>query len=140
VGVRGELTAGPGVIGFGLLQALRTEMKFRSGPKLARIVSSGQVDLDFRALAFSFAMTADGEITVGGGLGRDFTDDVVMVGPTDVLALAPDGAANVRGLIKTLVPVTYHNHNTVVPLTERSRILLALPVPADAVDKPIGGN
>jgi hypothetical protein len=140
VDAQGELTAGPGVIGFSLLQALRTEMKFRPAPKVARTVSAGQVDLDFNALAFSFAMSPDGEIKIGGGLGDGFADDVVLVGPTDPLAYAPQGAANVRGLIKTLVPVTAINRAEMVPLTERSRILLSLPVPPDVAAKAIGGN
>ena len=140
VEARGELSAGPGTIGLGLLQALRTEMQFRPSPKVARIASAGQVDLEFRALAFRFAMTPDGEIRLGGGLGNEFADDVVMVGPTDPLAHAPQGAANVRGLIKTLFPVTEINHGVMVPLTEKSRLLLCLPVPPDLAAKPIGGN
>ncbi len=135
-----ELTAGPGTIGFGLLQALSTEMKFRKGPKVGRYVSAGEVDLDFRALAIKFAMTGDGEIRIRGGLGNEFADDVVMAGPTAPLAYAPPGAANVRGLIKTLFPVTEINHGVMVPLTEKSRLLLCLPVPPDLAAKPIGGN
>jgi hypothetical protein len=140
VEARGELSAGRGVVGFGLLQALRTEMNFRPAPTLARTVSTGQVDLDFRALGLSFAMTSDGEIQIAGGLGNEFDPEAVLVGPSDPLAFAPEGAANVRGLIKTLVPVTAINRAQMVPLTERSRILLNLPVPSDAGAKRIGGN
>ena len=140
VDAQGELTAGPGVIGYGLLQALRTEMNFRIAPKVARTVSAGQVDLDFRTLAFSFAMAGNGEIKVGGGLGNEFADDAVLVGLNAPLAYAPSGVANVRGLIKTLFPVTAINHAVMVPLTEKSRLLLCLPVPPDLAAKPIGGN
>jgi hypothetical protein len=140
VEARGELASGPGVIGFGLLQALRTEMNFRPGPKLARAVSAGQVDLDFRALALSFAMTPDGEIRLGGGFGSELPGDAVLAGETAPLAYAPRGAANVRGLIKTLFPVTRIDHGVMVPLTEKSRLLLCLPVPPDLASKPIGGN
>lgn len=140
VEAQGELNAGPGLIGFGLLRALNTEMQFRIAPKVARTVSTGHVDLDFRALAFTFAMTGDGEIRVGGSLGNEFADNVVIAGPAAPMAYAPEGAANVRGLIKTLVPVTAINHAEMVPLTQRSRTLLCLPVPADLVGKPIGGN
>jgi hypothetical protein len=140
VEAQGEMTAGPGVIGYGLLQALRTEMKFRPAPRLARVVSAGQVDLDFRALAFTFAMTPDGEIKVGGALGTEYEADAVLVGRTEPLAFAPPGAANVHGLIKTLVPVTAINRAEMVPLTERSRILLCLPVPPEPAAKRIGGN
>jgi hypothetical protein len=137
---RGELTAGPGVIGLGLLQALSTEMKFRRGPRLGRIVTAGTVDLDYRVLAFRFDMTPDGEIRVQGAMGSEFGDDVVLIGPTDPLAYAPEGAASVRGLIKTLFPVKAINHAVMVPLTEKSRLLLCLPVGPDLGSRPIGGN
>ncbi len=140
VEAEGELTAGPGVIGFGLIQALSTEMQFRKGPRIGRVVSSGQVDLDFRALALKFAMSGNGEIRINGGLGNEFAGDVVLAGPTAPLAFAPPGAANVRGLIKTLFPITSIQHGTMVPLTEKSRLLLALPVPPDLASKAIGGN
>lgn len=140
VEARGTLSSGPGVIGFGLLRALTTEMKFRPATRVARAVSAGHVDLDFRALALTFAMSPDGEIKVGGGLGTEVADDVVLVGPTDPIAYAPAGAANVRGLIKTLVPVTAINRAEMVPLTDRSRILLSLPVPPEVAAKRIGGN
>src|SRR5206468_9865532 len=103
-------------------------------------VSAGQVDLDFRALALNFAVSPEGEIQLGGALGNEFEPDTVMAGPGEPLVYAPHGAANVRGLIKTLVPVTAINHAQMVPLTERSRILLCLPVPSDAASKRIGGN
>src|SRR5262249_46141073 len=137
---QGEMTAGPGVIGYGLLQALRAEMKVRPPPRRARVGSAGQVALDFRALAFTFAMTPDGEIKVGGALGTEYEADAVLVGRTEPLAFAPPGAANVHGLIKTLVPVTAINRAEMVPLTERSRILLCLPVPPEPAAKRIGGN
>jgi hypothetical protein len=140
VQAKGELRAGPGMIGFGLLHALHTEMRFRTGPKVARTVSAGQIDLDFSALAFNFAMTSDGEIRIGGGLGSEFSDDLVLAGTSFPLTYAPDGAANVRGLIKTLFPVTAINHADMVPLTEKSRLLLCLPVPPDVAAKPMGGN
>ena len=140
VEAKGTLATGPGVVGFGLLQALRTEMKFRPGPKLARIVSSGQIDLEFQKLALTFAMTGDGEIQIGGGLGSDYAEGAVMAAPAAPLVFAPEGAANVRGLIKTLFPITQINHGVMVPLTEKSRLLLCLPVPPDLANKPIGGN
>ena len=140
VEARGEFTAGPGVIGYGLIQALRTEMRFRPSAKVVRTVSAGQVDIDYHTLAFTFAMSADGEIKIEGGLGNEFDPDVVLVSGSDPLAYAPQGVANVRGLIKTLVPVTAINRAEMVPLTARSRILFRLPVPPDAMDKRIRGN
>lgn len=133
---RGELDAGPGVIGFGLLQALRTEMHFRPGPKLARTVSAGLVDLEFRSMLMSFAMTPDGELKIRGQV----ADDAVVMGASAPLAFAPQGAANVRGLIKCLFPVTEINHAEMVPLTEKSRLLLCLPVPPDVAVKTTNGN
>ncbi len=85
-------------------------------------------------------MTRDGAIEIDGGLGNEFDPEVVLVGSAEPLIYAPEGAANVRGLIKTLVPVTAINHAQMVPLTERSRILLNLPVPPDGGSKRIGGN
>ena len=140
VEARGELTAGPGVIGLGLIHALSSEMKFRKTPRLGRIASAGVVDLDYRALAFRFDMTPDGEIRITGALGDEFGDEVVLVGTTDTLAFAPEGVANVRGLIKTLFPVKAINHAVMVPLTEKSRLLLCLPVGPDLAAKPLGGN
>ena len=140
VEARGELSAGPGTIGQGLLHALNTEMKFRNAPRVARAISAGQTDLDFRALSLAFAMTSDGEIKLKGALGSEFADNLVLAGATSPLAYAPEGAANVRGLIKSLFPVTAINHADMVPLTEKSRLLLCLPVPADVASQSIGGN
>ena len=141
VSVKGELNSGPGSIGFGLLNALNRERMFRSAPKVTRIVSSGSTNIDYRALAFAFTMTSDGEIQLRGGLGNEFADDVVMVSNNAPLAFAPEGAANVRGLIKSLVPVAAVDEGLLVPLTEKSKLLMALPVPRDiAADKPVGGN
>jgi hypothetical protein len=142
VEARGELTTGQGSIGLALLRALGTEMKFRLSPKLAKL-DPRREGLDFRALGLTFAMTQDGELHFEGGLGNEFAPDVVMVGPTTPLAYAPQGAANVRGLIKTLFPVTAPDPGLMVPLTAESRVLLCLPVPPDLAAKPgqgIEGN
>jgi hypothetical protein len=143
VETRGELITGQGSIGVGLLRSLAAEMKFRFAPKLAKLDDRKPV-LDFRALGFSFAMTSDGEIRFAGALGNEFAPDVVLVGATSPLAYAPQGAANVRGLIKTLFPVNAASDpGLMVPLTAESRILLCLPVPPDLAAKTttrIGGN
>jgi hypothetical protein len=140
VEARGELTSGPGMMGLGLIQALSSEMKFRKGPRLARIVSAGIVDLEFQALGFSFAMTPDGEIKVGGGLGNDLEPNAVIVSPIATLAYAPEGAAHVRGLIKALFPPANADTGVMVPLTEKSRLLLCLPVGPGLASRPLGGN
>jgi hypothetical protein len=143
VEARGELTAGQGSIGVGLLRALAAEMKFRLAPRLAKLDDRTPV-VDFRALGLAFAMTPDGEIRLTGALGNEFAPTVVMVGSTSPLAYAPEGAGNVRGLIKTLFPVAATDDpGVLVPLTAESRILLCLPVPPDLAAKGtsrIGGN
>ena len=142
VEVRGEVVGGPGTVRYGLLQALKTEMQFRVDPGLARIVSAGVVDLDYRALGFRFALTGQGEIRVDGGLGNAHPAGSVMAGapPTAPIALAPTGAANVRGLIRALFPMPELSYESRRPLIERSRLFLSLPVPPDVTGKPIGGN
>jgi hypothetical protein len=143
VETRGELSSGQGSIGVGLLKALGSEMKFRLAPRLAKLDDRKPV-LDFRALGFSFAMTPDGEIRFAGALGNEYAPDVVIATPTSPIAYAPEGTANVRGLIKTLFPVTDASApGLMVPLTTESRILLCLPVPPDLAAKPtarLGGN
>jgi hypothetical protein len=139
----GELTSHQGTIGVGLLRALASEMKFRFAPRLARL-DDGKPNVDFRSLGLAFAMTPDGEIKITGALGTEFTPDVVLAGATGPLAYAPEGAANVRGLIKTLFPpATTTDPGVMVPLTAASRVLLCLPVPPDLAAKTatrIGGN
>jgi hypothetical protein len=140
---QGELTSGQGTIGIGLLRALGTEMKFRFAPKLARL-DDRKPEIDYRALGFTFDMTPDGEIKIAGALSNEFPPDVVLVSATSPLAYAPEGAANVRGLIKTLFPVGgTADPGVLVPLTAESRVLLCLPVPPDLAAKSaprIGGN
>ena len=135
VEARGELTAGQGSIGVALLRSLGTEMKFRLSPKLARL-DARQEAVGFRALGFGFTMTRDGELQFQGALGTEFAPDVVMAGATTPLAHAPQGAANVRGLIKTLFPSPSRDPGLMVPLTAESRVLLCLPVPPDLAVKP----
>lgn len=143
VEARGELTTGHGSIGVGLLRALASEMKFRFAPKLVKADDRKPV-VDFRALGFSFVMTHDGEIRLAGALGNEFAPDVVLAGATSPLAYAPEGAANVRGLIKTLYPINAASDpGLLVPLTAESKVLLCLPVPPDLAAKAatrIGGN
>ena len=130
VEAQGELTTGQGSIALSLLDALASEMKFRLSPKLAR-VTPRTGDLSFQSLGLSFAMNPDGEIQFGGGLGTEFAPGAVLAGQTAPLAYAPRGAANVRGLIRTLFPITAANAGVMVPLTPESHILHLLPVPAD---------
>ena len=73
-------------------------------------------------------------------LGNEFAGDLVLNGTSFPIAYAPEGAANVRGLIKTLFPVTEISHVEMVPVTEKSRLLLCLPMPPDLKTKPMGGN
>ena len=139
VDARGTMTTGQGAIGTALLNALASEMSFRLSPKLARL-DPRKTEIDFRSLGFTFAMSANGEIRLGGGLGTEFAPDVVLASPTTPLAYAPRGAANVRGLIKTLFPPRSADPRLMVPLTAESKVLLCLPVPPEVAVKPIGGN
>ena len=140
VEARGELTTGPGAIGLSLLRALASEMHFRLSPKLAKLPPT-RSDLDFRALGFAFAMSGDGEIRLEGGLGNEFAPDVVLVNQTIPLAYAPQGTANVRGLINTLFPVNEAQPGLMVPLTPASSLLSSvLPIPPELVKKEIKGN
>ncbi|MDR3638695.1 MAG: hypothetical protein P4L84_33120 [Isosphaeraceae bacterium] len=142
VAAKGELTAGQGTIGLELLNALAKEMKFRLSPRLTRLEQK-RGDVAFQALGLTFAIAADGQIEFGGGLGDGFTPGAVLAGQTTPLVYAPQGAANVRGLIKTLVPVAAANTGVMVPLTPESRLLMSLPVPPDLAStagRRIDGN
>ncbi len=138
VEARGELTTGQGSIGIPLLRSLASEMSFRLNPKLG--LDQPENDerrpiIDFRTLGLAFAITPEGEIQCDGALGSDYAPDVVLATAGHPIAFAPRGAANVRGLIKTLFPVEQHASGVMVPLTPALRVLLCLPVPPDLADK-----
>jgi hypothetical protein len=139
VEARGELSARHGSIDPGLLRALQTEMKFRLPPGAAEELSARAIDVEFAALGLTFALTRDGEIQIGGRLGTDFPPGALLTTSTAPLAFAPEGAANVRGLIKSLFPVEQSNAGVLVPLTAESRVLLNLPVPAELTSR-VGAN
>jgi hypothetical protein len=133
VTAEGELRAGQGAIGANLLQALKDEMQFRLPPGL----ESRHGDIPFQSLGLTFALAADGEIRLRGGLGTEYPPDAVLVdadrfGP---LASAPEGTANVRGLIRTLFPTTGANPTVLVPDTPESRILRFLPAPVTTAQR-----
>jgi hypothetical protein len=108
-------------------------MQFRLPPSL----ESRHGDIPFQSLGLTFALASDGEIRLRGGLGTDFPPDAVLVdtdrfGP---LASAPEGTANVRGLIRTLFPTTGSNATVLVPDTPESRILRFLPAPVTTAQR-----
>ena len=125
---KGELAAGQGSIGVDLIEALAREMKFRRSARLMNL-DVRKTDVDFRALGLSFAMESTGEIQVAGALGAEFAPDAVIAGATTSLLSAPQGTANVHGLIKTLFPVSQASSGVMVPHTAESQLLLSLPVP-----------
>lgn len=136
----GEMTTGQGSMGTDLLNALATEMSFRLPEKSAKFAtSSNKPDVDFHAMGLTFEIRKDGEIRLGGALGNEFAPDAVLARQTSALAYAPRGAANVRGLIKTLVP-TNASDPVMVPLTKESRVLLCFPAPPQRLPKRIEGN
>lgn len=124
---KGELTAESGSIGVSLLEALTREMRFRPSSRI-RVQGPRKTDVDFRAMGLAFAINALGEIHLRGSLGSEFAPDVVLAGATSALLSAPQGAASVHGLIKTLFPTPAYDASVLVPLTAWSRPLLALPV------------
>jgi hypothetical protein len=139
VEARGELTTGQGTIGLDLLQALASEMKFKLSPKLTG-AASGQREVNFQTLGLRFDMNREGELHFDGALGNEFAPGVVIASLNTPLMYAPQGTANVRGLIKTLIPVSPADASVLVPLTAESRVLLSLPVPPELASKRIEGN
>jgi hypothetical protein len=142
VQAKGELLAGQGSIGVDLLGALVREMKFRLAPRVTRL-DPRTTEVEFRSLGLEFDMRPNGEIHLAGALGSEFSPDTVLIGLTAPLAYAPTGTAGVHGLIKTLFPVAESEPEVLVPLTNESRLLLCLPVPAQASGpsgRTLGGN
>jgi len=128
---RGRLVAGPGSAGVDLIAALSREMKFRPSSRHGRI-DPRKTDVEFGALGLGFDMRPDGEIHLAGALGNEHPPDAVLAAGTYALIHAPEGAASVHSLIKTLVPAD-GRPGTLVPLNTESRVLLCLPVAPDAV-------
>jgi hypothetical protein len=135
--VEGELTVGQGTIGVDLLRALVVEMKFRQ----AREINTRQADVPFGALGFTFALTRDGEIAFGGGFRNQFAPDDILLANERPLFKAPAGAANVRGLLKTLYPAAAEN---LAPVTAEAQLLSRfLPLPPSVAARgpaQLGGN
>ena len=128
---KGRLTSGPGSVGPELLAALEREMTFRKPSRPVRI-DPRRPEVDFAALGLAFDMRPDGEIRLAGALGVEHPPDAVLAVGANALIHAPEGAASVHGLIKTLVPVAAARPGTLVPLTTESRVLLCLPIAPDA--------
>ena len=86
-------------------------------------------DMAFVGLGLTFAMTPNGELQLGGALGTEFPPGAVMADADHYapLASAPEGAANVSGLIRTLFPTAQADAQVLVPDTAESRILRYLP-------------
>ena len=130
------LSAGPGAVGADLLAALGREMKFRLSPRAAR-VDPRKGEVEFASLGLAFDIQADGQIQVAGALGDDYAPGAVLAAGGNALASAPQGAANVHGLIKTRFPVADAPPGSLVPLTAESRALLCLPVAPDIASKGV---
>jgi hypothetical protein len=131
VEAKGALLTGQGAIGLELVDALAREMKFRPGPRLAR-VNPSRTEIEFRALGLSFELRSNGEIQLAGALGAEFPPDAVLAGATSSLLSAPQGTASVHSLIKTLFPVAQSDQRVLIPLTAESRVLMSLPLPPQA--------
>jgi hypothetical protein len=129
VEVKGQLVAGSGSIGANLFESLTREMKFRPGARKPH-VDARRPDVEFRSLGLAFAMQSNGEIQINGALGDEFPPDAVLASSSSPLLWAPQGAANVHSLIKTLFPTPANNSGVLIPLTTESQVLLSLPLPA----------
>jgi hypothetical protein len=134
VEVKGQLVAGSGSIGLNLFESLAREMKFRPGARKPH-VDARKPDVEFRSLGLSFAMQSNGEIQFNGALGDEFPPDAVLASSSSPLLWAPQGAANVHSLIKTLFPTPANSSGVLVPLTTESQVLLSLPLPDGAGSK-----
>src|SRR5262249_12839901 len=96
---------------------------------------SSQSEVSFHTLGLKFAIDREGEIHFDGALGNEYAPGAVIAGLNTPLLYAPQGTANVRGLIKTLIPVSATDPGVLVPLTPESRVLLSLPVPPELASK-----
>ncbi len=87
-----------------------------------------RADVEFQNLGLSFALDASGELVLGGSLGGDYAPDAVLVqgSRSTPLAKAPDGAANVRGLWKTLIAAPAE---AMAPAIPEAQVLRSLPLP-----------
>ncbi len=139
VNASGGLTTRHGVMGMPLLRSLASEMKFRVSDEVLR-TTSRSANVEFRSMGLTFAINRTGEIQLGGGLGNEYAPEVVLAGKAGPLVSRPQGTANVRGLIKTLFPVTSTNRGVLVPLTAESRVLLCLPTPTNLAPRSLDGN
>lgn len=121
---RGRIASQRGAIGADLLRAMESEMRFR----LPAPVGGGLVDVEYERLGVDFSLTPDGAIRLAGALGPGFAPDAVLTrGDRHApLARAPEGAANVRGLWKMLVPAP---SDVLVPATTESQVFRLLPLP-----------
>jgi hypothetical protein len=129
VGAEGELSTGAGTIGLDLLQSLGREMRFRMSSKL----NQRHPDVAFSSVGFTFDLTSEGDIQLAGGFRSQFAPDDVLVANDRPLVKAPDGRANVRGLLKTLFPATA---DTLAPVTADSQLISRfLPLPPDVASR-----
>ncbi len=137
VEARGQLVAGPGSIGLNLFESLAREMKFRPGARKPHI-DPRKPEVEFRSLGLAFAMQSSGEIQVSGALGAEFRPTRSSPSSSATLLSAPQGAASVHSLIKTLIPTPANNPGVLIPLTSESQVLLSLPLPAgtDSTTRP----
>ena len=133
---KGSLTAGQGSISPSLLSAMAGELKFR----LPKRPDPAGPDVEFHNLGLRFALNRQGEIQFDGDLGPEFAPGAVLArgDRTTPLAIAPDGAANVVGLRKAMVPVA--STDQLVPARAESEFLRHLPLPPGAVANSLKAN
>ncbi len=138
----GRLGAGAGSIGAGLLAALRSEMHLRpAAPDRGESAPDPSGEVSFGGLGLAFALTTDGEIRLGGSLGPGHDPAAVLLRADrpSPLALAPDGAASVLGLLRALGPER-PGADVLVPIASQTQPLRFLPVPTGRPRAEVGNN
>ncbi len=132
--MQGELAAGPGAIGVGLLRSFSREMRFRLNAKMERSLER-RVEVAYRSLGVVFDLGSDGQLEIKGGLGDEFPSQAVLVLGDQItpLAFAPQGLASTRGLVRALFPAPA---DVLVPGTAEAQALQRyLPLPIDAASR-----
>lgn len=100
--VKGRVECANGTISAGLLQALKSQLRFRMADRLL----TDRPEIPFQALGLTFDLTPRGELRLGGGLGPDALPGAVLVQSQRFtpLASAPEGEVTVAGLIRAFGP------------------------------------
>ncbi len=135
VDAEGSITAGPGSISRGLLDAMGRQLRFRSPASIGTLGP----DVPFQALGLTFSMTAEGGLVLGGALDRDRPTDAVIVDSQRVIASAPRETGDVRALVNALFSGSVESPELMVPGDrDAASVQRYLPAPASLAAQPAG--